>query len=109
MGEIIALRQMSGGEYDAARAAIGKRNDAKPKWDQELCKLLTASGWATEALARKEGIHVRTRHEMMMNKIQRDTEDDIRDYLLGAGFKIEEWKPNQYVGAVVVVKAVKPA
>jgi hypothetical protein len=45
----------------------------------------------------------------MMKKIQRDTEDDIRDYLLGAGFKIEEWIPNQYVGAVVVVKPVKPA
>jgi hypothetical protein len=60
MGEIIALRQMSDGEYDAARADIGNRKDAKPKWDQELCKLFTASGWATEALARREGIHVRT-------------------------------------------------
>jgi hypothetical protein len=66
MGEIIALRQMSGGEYDAARAAIGKRNDAKPKWDQELCKLFTASGWTTEALARKEGIHVRTMQQRLL-------------------------------------------
>ena len=45
MGEIIALTRMTGGEYDAARAAIGNRKDAKPKWDQELCKLFTASGW----------------------------------------------------------------
>src|SRR5262245_59824234 len=66
MGEIIALRQMSGGEYDAARAAIGKRDDAKPKWDQEVCKLLTASGWATKALARKEGIHVRTMQQRLL-------------------------------------------
>jgi hypothetical protein len=60
MGEIIALRQMSGGEYDAARAALGNRKDTNAKWDQELCKLFTASSWATEALARKEGIHPRT-------------------------------------------------
>src|SRR5262249_3386877 len=66
MGEIIALRQMSGGEYDAARAVIGNRNDAKPKWDQELCKLFTASGWATEALARREGIHVRTMQQRLL-------------------------------------------
>src|SRR5262245_26772162 len=66
MGEIIALRQMSGGEYDAARAAIGNRKDAKPKWDQELCKLLTASGWATEALARKEGIRPRTMQQRLL-------------------------------------------
>ena len=66
MGEIIALRQMSGGEYDAARAAIGNRKDAKPKWDQELCKLFTASGWATEALARKEGIHLRTMQQRLL-------------------------------------------
>jgi hypothetical protein len=66
MGEIIALRQMSGGEYDAARAAIGKRKDAKPKWDQELCKLFTASRWTTEALARKEGIHPRTMQQRLL-------------------------------------------
>jgi len=66
MGEIIALRQMSGGEYDAARAVIGNRKDAKPKWDQELCKLFNASGWATEALARKEGIHVRTMQQRLL-------------------------------------------
>jgi hypothetical protein len=66
MGEIIALRQMSGGEYDAARAVIGNRKDAKPKWDQELCKLLVASGWATEALARKEGIRPRTMQRRLL-------------------------------------------
>ena len=57
---------MNGGEYDAARAAIGKRNDAKPKWDHELCKLFTTSGWTTEALARKEGIHVRTMQQRLL-------------------------------------------
>ena len=66
MGEIIALRQMSGGDYDAARAAIGNRKDAKPKWDQELCKLFTASGWTTEALARKEGIRPRTMQQRLL-------------------------------------------
>jgi hypothetical protein len=66
MGEIIALRQMSGGEYDAARAIIGDRNDAKPKWDQELCKLYVASCWATDALARKEGIHRRTMQQRLL-------------------------------------------
>jgi len=57
---------MTGGEYDAARAAIGNRKDAKPKWDQELCKLFNASGWATEALARKEGIHPRTMQRQLL-------------------------------------------
>ena len=66
MGEIIALTRMTGGEYDAARAAIGNRKDAKPKWDQELCKLLTASGWTTDALARKEGIHHRTMQQRLL-------------------------------------------
>jgi hypothetical protein len=66
MGEIVALTRMSEGEYDAARAVIGSREDAKPKWDQELCKLLTASGWTTEALARKEGIHPRTMQQRLL-------------------------------------------
>jgi len=66
MGEIIALRQMSGGEYDAARAAIGNRKDAKPKWDQELCKLFTASGWTAEALARKEGMRPRSMQRLLL-------------------------------------------
>ena len=66
MGEIIPLTRMTGGEYDAARAAIGNRKDAKPKWDQELCKLFTASGWTTEALARKEGIHLRTMQQRLL-------------------------------------------
>jgi hypothetical protein len=66
MGEIIALRQMSEGEYDAAHAVIGDRKDAKAKWDQELCKLFVASGWATEALARKDGIHLRTMQQRLL-------------------------------------------
>jgi ubiquinone/menaquinone biosynthesis C-methylase UbiE len=51
--------------------------------------------------------HSRERDQMMMKNIQRDTENDIRNYLEDAGFKIEEWMPNQYVGAAVVIKAVK--
>ncbi|MFY9837096.1 MAG: hypothetical protein WAK55_11620 [Xanthobacteraceae bacterium] len=66
MGEIIALTRMTEGDYDAARAVIGNRKDAKPKWDQELCTLFTASGWATEALARKEGIHPRTMQQRLL-------------------------------------------
>jgi hypothetical protein len=66
MGEIIALTRMSEGEYDAARAVIGNRKDAKAKWDQELCKLYVASGWTTDALARKEGIHHRTMQQRLL-------------------------------------------
>jgi hypothetical protein len=66
MGDVIALRQMSRGEYDAVRAAIGDREDAKPKWDQELCKLFTASGWTTEALARRQGIQPRTMQRRLL-------------------------------------------
>lgn len=66
MGEIIALRRMSGGEYDAARAVVGDGKDAKAKWDQETCKLFVASGWATEALARKEGVHLRTMQQQLL-------------------------------------------
>jgi ubiquinone/menaquinone biosynthesis C-methylase UbiE len=50
---------------------------------------------------------VRKRHDQMMNKIHRDTKDDIRNYLKQAGFAIEEWFDDMYCGAVVVVKAVK--
>jgi hypothetical protein len=61
MGEIVPLTsRMSEAEYDAVRAALGNRKDAKAKWDQELCKLYVTSGWTTAALARKEGIHLRT-------------------------------------------------
>jgi hypothetical protein len=66
MGEIVALKQMSEGDYDAARAAIGNRKDARAKWDQELCKLFVASSWTTEALARKEGIHPRTMQQRLL-------------------------------------------
>ena len=66
MGEIIALRQMSESEYDTARAVIGNRKDAKAKWDQELYKLFVASGWATGALARKEGIRPRTMQQRLL-------------------------------------------
>jgi hypothetical protein len=66
MGEIIALRQMSGGEYDAARAAIGDRKNAKPKWDQELSELFATSGWTAEALAPKEGIRPRSMQRRLL-------------------------------------------
>ena len=66
MGEIIALTRMSEGEYDAARAVIGNRKDAKANWDQELCKLFNASGWTTETLARKEGIRPRTMQQRLL-------------------------------------------
>ena len=53
--------------------------------------------------------HARKRHENMMKNIHRDTEDQIRHYIEDAGFRIDEWTPGQYSGAVVVIKAVKNA
>ena len=47
------------------------------------------------------------RHSAMMEKIHRDTKDDIRRYLENAGFAVEDWLDGQYAGSVVVVKAVK--
>jgi hypothetical protein len=66
MGEIVPLHRMNEAEFDAARAELGSRKDAKAKWDQELAKLYVASGWATEALARKEGIHPRTMQQRLL-------------------------------------------
>jgi ubiquinone/menaquinone biosynthesis C-methylase UbiE len=51
--------------------------------------------------------HARKRHENMMKNIHRDTEDQIRHYIEDAGFRIVEWTPGQYSGAVVVIKALK--
>jgi hypothetical protein len=60
MGEVVALGRMREAEYDEARAKLGNRKDAKAKWDQEQAKLFVRSGWTSDALARKEQIHVRT-------------------------------------------------
>ena len=49
----------------------------------------------------------RARHEAMDDLIHRHTIDDLKAMLVGAGFKIEKTIPDQYVGAVVVIKAVK--
>ncbi|MFQ6006946.1 MAG: class I SAM-dependent methyltransferase [Woeseia sp.] len=47
------------------------------------------------------------RHQHMSELIHRDTKDDIRGYLKSTGFEIRDWHDSAYVGAVVVVKAVK--
>ena len=46
-------------------------------------------------------------HARMMDRIHRDSKADIRRYLLETGFDIVDWHEQEYVGAVVVVKAVK--
>lgn len=59
-------------------------------------------------LARYEMIiaEVRERHRVMDSIIHRNSLQDIRRYLDEAGFHVQEWLPDQYLGAVVVVKAV---
>jgi ubiquinone/menaquinone biosynthesis C-methylase UbiE len=49
----------------------------------------------------------RARHDAMMDLIKRDTVEDTVRMLKEAGFDIEQTLPEQYVGAVVIVKAVK--
>ncbi len=49
----------------------------------------------------------RSRHEAMLHLIRRDTVDDTLDMLREAGFEVEVTIPDQYVGAVSVMKAVK--
>jgi ubiquinone/menaquinone biosynthesis C-methylase UbiE len=48
-------------------------------------------------------------HEAMKDLIRRDTREDIRTYVERAGFRISEWHDQEYVDAVVVVKALKVA
>jgi ubiquinone/menaquinone biosynthesis C-methylase UbiE len=48
-----------------------------------------------------------TRHEAMDELIHRDTVEDTLGHLHDAGFTVEEEPRDQYVGAVVVIKAVK--
>ncbi|HMB06386.1 MAG TPA: TIR domain-containing protein [Isosphaeraceae bacterium] len=47
------------------------------------------------------------RHVAMDELIHRDTLDDTARLLTEAGFTVEEMIPDQYVGAVAVIKAVK--
>jgi ubiquinone/menaquinone biosynthesis C-methylase UbiE len=49
----------------------------------------------------------RSRHHAMLHLIQRDTVDDTLEMLHEAGFEVEATIPDQYAGAVVVLKAVK--
>ncbi|MBV8231010.1 MAG: TIR domain-containing protein, partial [Planctomycetaceae bacterium] len=49
----------------------------------------------------------RARHDAMNELIHRDTLDDLRAMLADAGFQVEQLIPDQYVGSVAVVRAVK--
>lgn len=49
----------------------------------------------------------RARHDAMDDLIHRHTIDDLSTLLVDAGFQVEEMIPDQYVGTVVVIKAVK--
>jgi ubiquinone/menaquinone biosynthesis C-methylase UbiE len=48
------------------------------------------------------------RHVAMLDHIRRDTKEMIYGYVESAGFKIIERRDPAYVGAVVIVQAVKP-
>lgn len=50
----------------------------------------------------------RDRHRQMDRLIHRDTKEDIRGWLVNAGFEIVDWQDSAYVDAVVVVEARKP-
>lgn len=49
------------------------------------------------------------RNVAMKDLIQRDSKEDILNYVTTAGFVVEEYHENEYVNCVVVIKAVKPA
>ena len=49
------------------------------------------------------------RHEAMSERIHKYTLSETRKLVEDAGFAVAEWLEDQYVGAVVVVRAVKPA
>lgn len=46
-------------------------------------------------------------HQKMMHRIHGMTKDDLRRHLRAANFVVEDWRDNEYAGAVVVVKAIK--
>jgi hypothetical protein len=47
-------------------------------------------------------------HEKLDHLIHRDTKEEIRRYIKGAGLEIRDWRDSEYADAVVVVTAVKP-
>ena len=53
---------------------------------------------------------VQRAHEKLMPNIHRDSKEDIREYVCSSGFEIEDesrdWHDDEYVGSVVVVRAV---
>jgi len=53
-------------------------------------------------------VDARDRHRQMDKLIHRDTKQEIRRWLLDAGFEIVDWQDSAYAGAVVVVEAKKP-
>lgn len=46
-------------------------------------------------------------HQRMIGRIHRDKKEDIRRYVTEAGFRIDSWSPDEYVGAVVLLRAIK--
>jgi SAM-dependent methyltransferase len=50
----------------------------------------------------------RRRHDAMTADIHRSTKGEVRAFVEEAGFRIVDWRENEYVDAVVVVDAVKP-
>ena len=72
-----------------------------------LREVLQAKG-LLESLA-EEFETVKLVHDKMDHLIHRDTKEDIQRYLQEAGFEIRDWRDSEYAGAVVMVKAVKPA
>ena len=46
----------------------------------------------------------------MDHLVHRDTKDDIRGYLISAGFDVDEdnWRDAEYADSVIVARAVKP-
>ena len=47
------------------------------------------------------------RHLKMKNLINRDSKEDIRRWVENSGFDIIEWNESEYLGAVVVITAIK--
>jgi SAM-dependent methyltransferase len=57
---------------------------------------------------KREYLAAKDVHRRMLHLIHRDTREDIRRYLEDVGFTIVDWHDHEYVGAVVVIKALKP-
>jgi ubiquinone/menaquinone biosynthesis C-methylase UbiE len=84
-----------------------------PHRDTDVKKLLSQlraalrSNGLFESLA-EEFETLKLVHEKMDHMIHRDSKAEIRGYLQSAGFEIQDFRDNEYVESVVVVKAVKP-